>query len=96
MRKILALLVVAILFVAGVMPVLADDGSCASAEKSKSCGFVLPFQRIADTMTVGKAKPKNQLRPILQKVDTFQNASEAITKTADKTRKVFSCDPAVK
>jgi hypothetical protein len=45
-----------ILFVASTIPVLAE-GPAIGSGKGK---VVLPFQPIADTMKLNKAKPKNQ------------------------------------
>lgn len=78
MKKIVTLAIAAA-FVMTAMPLFAG-GESKSTEKPV-------FQIVADTMKPGKAKPKNQLRPV-PKEDTaiFQRCADGITEGSAKAK----------
>lgn len=78
MRKIISLAIV-ILFVVSTIPVFAQS------DTGKSNPFT-PFQRIADTMKLNKAKPKNQLIPMSHKPVTLQGFVDDIKKGSEEAK----------
>lgn len=79
MKKIVSFAIV-ILFSVSTIPVFAQ-----SSDKGK-CNPFTPFQRIADTMKLNKAKPKNQLIPMSHKPVTLQGFVDDIKKGSEEAK----------
>jgi hypothetical protein len=84
MRKLVSL-AIAILFVASSLPVFAE----VPAVGTDKCKMKLPFQIMADSMKVGKAKEKNQLIPLTHKPmpSTWQALKDEIKQSHENAKK---------